>query len=44
MRNLGLLYEHGTGVSKDLARARFWYERAAAAGDNKSMTRLQALK
>jgi TPR repeat protein len=39
-----LLYEHGTGVSKDLATARFWYERAAAAGDKKSMTRLQTFK
>jgi len=30
MFNLGALYEHGVGVPADTARARSWYERAAA--------------
>jgi len=30
MFNLGALYEHGVGVPADIARARSWYERAAA--------------
>ena len=31
--NLGLMYDHGTGVSRDLSTAAGWYRRAAEAGD-----------
>jgi TPR repeat protein len=30
MRNLGAMLENGRGTSKNLAEAKFWYERAAA--------------
>ncbi len=33
---LGLLYDNGEGVSRDLASARQWYEKAAAQGEAKA--------
>jgi len=32
MHNLGAMLENGRGTSKNLAEAKFWYERAAALG------------
>ena len=39
MRNLGVAYVHGDGVAQDYAKAREWYEKAAAKGDAIAMTR-----
>ena len=36
MTNLGLLYANGRGVQKDDAKARQWYEKAAAGGDERA--------
>ena len=30
--SLGLLYEHGQGVTQDLEMAEYWYQNAAAGG------------
>jgi hypothetical protein len=43
MRNLGAALESGRGVQKDLAAARQWYERAAAAGNADARRRLDLL-
>ena len=43
MTNLGLLYANGWGVRKDDAKARQWYEKAAAAGHTAAMTNLAVL-
>ena len=40
MRNMGISYEHGLGVTQDYAMAREWYERAAAKGSVFAMTNL----
>ncbi len=37
MRKLGLLYEKGMRVGKDLTKASRWYERAAILGDGEAM-------
>jgi eukaryotic-like serine/threonine-protein kinase len=37
MRNLGLLYQNGQGVSQDLAEAMKWYSKAADAGNMVAM-------
>ena len=37
MANLGLLYEKGFGVAQDYAKAREWYEKAAAEGNEIAM-------
>ena len=44
MRNLGNLFEHGFGVTKNLDDARKWYEKAAIAGDEEAKKRLELLK
>ena len=43
MRNLGLLYESGQGVAQDYAKAREWYEKAAANGNPDAEARLESL-
>ena len=43
MSNLGLLYENGQGVAQDYAKAREWYEKAAAKGDARGKERLKQL-
>ena len=40
MTNLGVLYANGQGVPQDYAKAREWYEKAAAAGDAAAMRNL----
>ena len=43
MSNLGVLYHNGQGVAQDYAKAREWYEKAAAKGDALAMTNLGLL-
>jgi len=43
MTSLGLLYESGQGVTRDHAKAREWYEKAANEGDTNAMTSLGLL-
>ena len=43
MVELGILYAAGSGVAKDEAQARKLFERAAAAGNPRGVTRLTAL-
>ena len=43
VERFGILYAAGSGVDKDEARARALFERAAAAGNPRGMTRLTAL-
>lgn len=38
--NMGLLYDNGVGVERDLARAAEWYRRAAEAGDRTAQSYL----
>src|SRR5262249_20279491 len=40
---LGLCYEEGTGVSKDLAQAQKWYSLAAAHGDETAQMKVALL-
>ena len=41
MLQLGAFYGNGFGVTKDHARAREWYQKAAVAGDTEAMEYLQ---
>jgi uncharacterized protein len=43
MALLGAMYESGTGVSKDLAQARTWYEKAADRHNSFAQERLKKL-
>jgi TPR repeat protein len=43
MFNLGVLYHNGQGVAQDHAKAREWYEKAAAKGDASAMFNLGVL-
>ena len=43
MRNLGVAYVRGDSVAQDYAKAREWYEKAAAKGDASAMTDLGLL-
>ena len=43
MRNLGLLYDNAQGVEQDYAKAREWYEKAAAKHDLVAMNNLGLL-
>jgi TPR repeat protein len=43
MFNLGALYERGIGVAADLARARSWYQRAAARNHPEARAALKRL-
>jgi TPR repeat protein len=43
MFNLGAMYERGIGVSVDVAKARAWYERAAARNDAAARAALKRL-
>jgi TPR repeat protein len=43
LRNLGNLYSNGNGVPPDKQTARKWYEKAVAAGDDKSKELLKTL-
>ena len=40
MNNLGVLHERGLGVPRDQPKAREWFERAAAAGNDFAMNNL----
>ena len=40
MRDIGLLYDAGHGVPKDMPQAVTWYKKAADAGDSGSMRNL----
>ena len=40
--NLGVIYESGRGVAKDLKVAAAWYEKAAASGDLHARARRDA--
>ena len=45
-RRIRLLYLRGLGVPKNVAKAKAWFEKAAAAGDTQArqeLTRLKAL-
>ena len=41
--NLGVLYERGLGVTRDVAQARTLYQRACGAGDTDACADLQKL-
>jgi TPR repeat protein len=43
MNNLGALYQNGFGVAQDYAKAREWYEKAAAKGDATAKLALERL-
>jgi TPR repeat protein len=43
MFNLGAMYEHGIGVSPDLAKAKAWYQLASAHGDTGARAALKRL-
>ena len=43
MNNVGVLYNNGLGVAQDYAKAREWFERAAAKGEAEGMTNLGLL-
>ena len=43
MTNIGISYEFGQGVAKDLNKAKEWYTKGAAQGDADSQTKLDAL-
>ena len=40
MNSLGLAYDHGAGVARDVAQALDWYRRSAQAGNSAAMHRL----
>ena len=40
MSNLGVCYEHGQGVERDLDQALAWYRKGAEAGNGAAMTYL----
>ena len=40
---MGVLYERGQGVARDLTQAKLWYERAANAGNAKAMHNLAVI-
>jgi uncharacterized protein len=41
--DLGIAYEHGEGVSQDLAQADVWYRKAAAQGFEPARAKLKAM-
>jgi len=41
--DLGLLYENGFGVKRDLKKALYWYEKAAKQGFEKTMFHIQEM-
>jgi TPR repeat protein len=43
MYNLGICYEYGQGVTKDLNKAREWYTKAVAQGSAGAQTQLGSL-
>ena len=42
--NLGLMYEHGKGVAKDLHLALHWYNKAAAQEHNRAVAAVNRLR
>lgn len=40
MNSVGIAYEHGVGVARDMAEAMRWHRRSAEAGDSAAMHRL----
>jgi TPR repeat protein len=44
MVNLGIAYEHGDGVRRDVRLCRLWYSRAVEAGDKGAQRNLADLK
>jgi uncharacterized protein len=43
MFNLGVLYHSGQGVAQDYAKAREWYEKAAARGHARARANLEQM-
>ena len=43
MNNLGIMYQNGNGVAKDVSEAIVWYQKAAAAGNSVGMYNLGAV-
>ena len=43
MRRLGIAYENGEGVTRDIAKALDWYRKAAAEGDKSAKDALRRL-
>jgi len=43
MNNIGRFYDQGRGVPQDYAKAREWYDKAAAAGDAVAMANIGGL-
>ena len=43
MRNIGNLYEGGSGIPQDHGQAMIWYRKAADAGDAGAMTNIALL-
>ena len=41
--NLGWMYENGYGVKKDIKQAKYWYEKAAAQGNENAKNALKRL-
>ncbi|WP_456086387.1 tetratricopeptide repeat protein [Parabacteroides sp.] len=41
---LAEMYEKGNGVSKDIEKAKYWYQKAAEQGDEIATKRLKMLK
>jgi len=42
--NLGYLYEHGEGVTRDASAALGWYRSAAIQGDSSALARVKVLQ
>jgi TPR repeat protein len=40
---IGLLYEHGKGVTQDITQATLWYKKAAEGGDEQAKAKLEEL-
>ncbi len=44
MKRLGVCYEYGNGVQKDIVEAATWYKRAADLGDEEARQNYDRLK
>ncbi|UZO03807.1 uncharacterized protein OCT59_024209 [Rhizophagus irregularis] len=42
--NLALMYEEGDGITKDIGKAIYWYEKSAKQGDQDAQIKLKNLK
>jgi len=43
LNNMGVMYEFGYGVKKDLVQAQFWYEKTVLRGNKNAVKKLQRL-